>query len=42
MKASLVEDEDFETQDEHGRSLLAIDNSYIIALDSSVEQMGKM
>jgi hypothetical protein len=46
MKASLVEDEDFETQDEHGRSrlakLLAIDDSYIIALDFSVEQMGKV
>lgn len=42
---SLTEDSTFETTDEHGRSRLAkallIDQSYIIALDFSVEQMGK-
>ena len=42
---SLSEDATFETEDEHGRSrlakLLLIDQSYFIALDFSVEQMGK-
>ena len=42
---SLTEDSSFDTQDEHGRSrlakLLLIDQSYFIALDFSVEQMGK-
>ncbi len=36
----------FETEDEHGRSrlmkLLGIDDSYVVALDFSVEQMGKV
>lgn len=42
---SLSEDSSFDTADEHGRSRLAkvllIDESYVIALDFSVEQMGK-
>ncbi|MCC6803799.1 MAG: hypothetical protein IT319_13020 [Anaerolineae bacterium] len=42
---SLSEDSSFETTDEHGRSRLAkallLDESYVIALDFSVEQMGK-
>ncbi len=42
---SLSEDGTFETEDEHGRSrlakLLLIDQSYFIALDFSVEKMGK-
>jgi len=42
---SLTEDTSFETTDEHGRSrlakLLLIDQSYFIALDFSVELMGK-
>ena len=42
---SLSEDSTFDTPDEHGRSrraqLLLIDQSYIIALEFSVEQMGK-
>ena len=45
LKATLIEDEAFAAQDEHGRSrlskLLAIDDSYVVALDFSVEQMGK-
>jgi hypothetical protein len=45
LKYTLIEDDEFQTQDEHGRSrlarLLAIDDSYLIALDFSVEQMGK-
>jgi len=45
LKPTLIEDDEFETQDEHGRSrlmkLLAIDDSYVVALDFSVEQMGK-
>ncbi len=42
---SLSEESNFETSDEHGRSRLAqallIDHSYIVALDFSVEKMGK-
>ena len=45
VNASLAEDTSFETEDEHGRSklakLLLIDHSYVIALDFSVEQLGK-
>jgi hypothetical protein len=45
LKYSLIEDDEFQTTDEHGRSrlskLLAIDDSYVIALDFSVEQMGR-
>ena len=45
VNASLAEDASFETEDEHGRSklvkLLLIDHSYVIALDFSVEQLGK-
>jgi hypothetical protein len=45
MNPSLSEDANFETVDEHGRSklakLLLLDQSYVIALDFSVEQMGK-
>ena len=45
VSASLTEDTSFETQDEYGRSklakLLLLDQSYLIALDFSVEQMGK-
>jgi len=45
LKYTLIEDEAFEAEDEHGRSrlsrLLAIDDSYVVALDFSVEQMGK-
>lgn len=41
----LTPDPDWSDQDEHGRSrfakLLLIDNSYVIALDFSVERMGK-
>jgi hypothetical protein len=46
INASLAEDTSFETEDEHGRSrlmkLLLIDHSYVIALDFSVEQLGKV
>ena len=42
---SLTEDAAFEATDDHGRSklakLLLIDQSYFIALDFSVELMGK-
>jgi hypothetical protein len=42
---TLTEDQTFATEDEHGRSrmvkLLLIDHSYFIALDFSVELMGK-
>jgi hypothetical protein len=45
VNTSLAEDTSFETVDDHGRStlmkLLLIDNSYIVALDFSVEQLGK-
>ncbi len=45
VKYNLSEDATFETEDEHGRSrlakLLLIDQSYFIALDFSVERMGK-
>jgi hypothetical protein len=45
VNASLAEDTSFETEDDHGRSklakLLLIDHSYVIALDFSVEQLGK-
>lgn len=45
MNPSLSEDATFETVDDHGRSkllkLLLLDQSYVIALDFSVEQMGK-
>jgi hypothetical protein len=45
LKYTLSEDSSFETEDEHGRSrlakLLLIDQSYFIALDFSVERMGK-
>ncbi len=45
IASSLTEETGFEDQDEHGRSrkaaLLLIDQSYVIALDFSVEQMGK-
>lgn len=41
-----LEPQPFETEDEHGRSrlmtLLGIDDSYLVALDFSVEQMGKV
>jgi hypothetical protein len=44
IKATLSEDAGFEATDEHGRSrfakLLLLDQSYFIALDFSVEQMG--
>jgi hypothetical protein len=44
LSASVAQQADFETVDEHGRSrlaqLLLIDQSYVIALDFSVEQMG--
>ncbi|HYO87608.1 MAG TPA: hypothetical protein VER79_03115 [Candidatus Limnocylindrales bacterium] len=44
LTASLAQQADFETEDEHGRSrlarLLLIDQSYIVALDFSVEAMG--
>jgi hypothetical protein len=46
VNTSLAEDTSFETEDEHGRSklakLLLIDHSYVIALDFSVEQLGKV
>ncbi|HVU10137.1 MAG TPA: hypothetical protein VHD90_02620 [Phototrophicaceae bacterium] len=45
VKANLIEETGFETEDEHGRSklarLLLLDHSFVIALDFSVEQMGK-
>ena len=45
VACTLTEDASFETVDEHGRSrlakLLLIDQAYFIALDFSVEQMGK-
>jgi len=45
VEHKLVEDAAFETVDEHGRSrlahLLLIDEGYVIALDFSVEQMGR-
>lgn len=44
VEYKLIEDTEFKTTDEHGRSrlskLLLIDESYVIALDFSVEQMG--
>ena len=45
MTASLAQEADFEETDEHGRSrlaqLLLIDQSYVIAFDFSVEEVGK-
>lgn len=45
IKVTLGEDAAFEPTDEHGRSrmakLLLLDQSYFVALDFSVEQMGK-
>jgi hypothetical protein len=45
INATLGEDASFDATDEHGRSrlakLLLLDQSYFIALDFSVEQMGK-
>ena len=45
IKATMNEEANYETTDEHGRSrlakLLLIDQSYIIALDFTVERMGK-
>jgi hypothetical protein len=45
IHASLSEEAGFETVDEHGRSrlvkLLLLDQSYVIALDFSVDEMGK-
>ena len=45
ISATLGEDASFDAADEHGRSrlakLLLLDQSYFIALDFSVEQMGK-
>ena len=45
MKSTLDESRAYEEQDEHGRSrnmrLLGIDDSYIIALDFSVDELGK-
>ena len=45
MKSTLHESRDYEEQDEHGRSrnmrLLGIDDSYLIALDFSVDELGK-
>ena len=42
---SFTEDPSFATEDEHGRSRLAklmlIDQSYFIALDFAIEQMGR-
>ncbi len=44
LTASVAQEADFETVDEHGRSrlaqLLLIDHSYVIALDFSVEEVG--
>lgn len=46
LTASLAVEADFEAEDEHGRSrlaqLLLIDQSYVIALDFSVEEVGKV
>lgn len=46
MKATLEESRAYEEQDEHGRSrnmrLLGIDDSYLIALDFSVDELGKV
>ena len=43
VEHKLVEDQSFETVDEHGRSrlakLLLVDEGYVIALDFSVEKM---
>ena len=45
MKSTLDESRAYEEQDEHGRSrnmrLLGIDDSYLIALDFSVDELGK-
>jgi hypothetical protein len=45
LTASLAQEAGFEAEDEHGRSrraqLLLIDQSYVIALDFSVEAVGK-
>ncbi len=45
VTATLSEETGFEIEDEHGRSklakLLLLDHSFVIALDFSVEQMGK-
>lgn len=44
LRASLSEQADFESEDEHGRSrmmqVLLLDNSALVALDFSVERMG--
>jgi hypothetical protein len=45
MTCKLGQDPEFGREDEHGRSrlakLLLLDDSYFIALDFSVEQLGK-
>jgi hypothetical protein len=45
LQTSLSEDAAFRERDEHGRSTLAqalvLDNSYVLALDFSVERMGR-
>ena len=46
IEHKLIEESEFETTDEHGRSrlahLLLIDEAYIVALDFSVELLGKV
>jgi hypothetical protein len=46
MESKLIEDPQFDTVDEHGRSrlakLLLIDDGYIVSLDFAVDELGKV